>query len=70
MKELYGSGILLFYFLKWPYVIGFPFLYYHGMQENYPLIALWFYCLFLIFKDFYTLYKRAKAKKENDEKSA
>ena len=70
MKELYGSGVLFFYFFKWPYVLGFPFLYSQGMQDNYILNALWFYCLFLIFKDFYTFYKRAKAKKENDGESA
>jgi hypothetical protein len=65
MKDLYGSGILFFYFFKWPYVIGFPYLYFaKGMQQNYILNALWLYCLFLILKDFYTFYKKAKDKKE------
>jgi len=66
MKELYGSGVLFFYFFKWPYVIGFPFLYFNGMQNNYILNALWFYCLFLILKDLYTFTKRATEKKEDD----
>jgi hypothetical protein len=73
MKDLYGSGILFFYFFKWPYVFGFPYLYYvKGMQDNYILNALWFYCLFLIFKDFYTIYrdiKAKKARKEEEQKS-
>jgi hypothetical protein len=64
MKDLYGSGILLFYFFKWPYLIGFPYLYFQkGLEHNYFLNALWFYCLFLVFKDFYMMYKKYKDKK-------
>jgi len=57
MKELYGSAILFFYFFKWPFFIGFPFLYNHGLSQNYILNGLWFYCVLLILKDFYTLFK-------------
>ena len=67
MKELYGVGILFFYFLKWPIFLGYIYLRLNGYKENYILDALWLYCLFLILKDFYTFYKRAKEKKEQKE---
>jgi len=61
LKDLYGSGILFFYFLKWPYVLGFAYLYmYKGLTHNYILNILWFYCLALIIKDFVVMYKRRK----------
>ncbi len=60
MKELYGVGILFFYFLKWPIVIGYPYLLSNGLDNNYIIDLLWIYSLFLIFKDFYTFYKRKK----------
>ena len=66
MKELYGVGILFFYFLKWPIVLGYPYLRLHGLAQNYILDALWFYCLFLIFKDFYMMLQK---KKDNDKDS-
>ena len=56
MKEIYGSGILFFYFFKWPYAIGYPFLYANGLNDNYILDILWVYCIFLILKDFYVFY--------------
>lgn len=56
-KDLYGSGILFFYFLKWPYIVGYPFLYFNGLNQNYLLDALWFICLALIVKDIYTMIK-------------
>ena len=53
LKESYGVGILIFYFLKWPYTLGFAYLYLEkGLRENYFLNALWIYCVFLIMKDF------------------
>jgi hypothetical protein len=53
LKELYGSGILFFYFFKWPFFIGFPYLYLNGLNTNFILNGLWFYVVFLILKDFY-----------------
>ena len=67
LKELYGSGILFFYFLKWPYFIGFPLLYDYGLNNNIILSILWFFCAFLIAKDLYTRYKDEQAKKANLE---
>jgi len=62
MKEIYGAGIMFFYFLKWPILVGLPWLYSNGLKENYILDALWLYCVFLVFKDIYMLYKKKKSK--------
>ena len=61
LKEFYGVGILFFYFFKWPFFLGFPFLYEKGINNNYILNALWFYTIMLILKDFYMMYKRKKS---------
>jgi len=63
LKELYGVGILFFYFFKWPFFLGFIYMYSNGLEQNYILIALWFYSLLLIIKDFYTLIKNKSNKK-------
>jgi hypothetical protein len=56
MKEIYGSAIMFFYFLKWPIFIGLPILYYfYGLSNNYILDILWLLCLGLIIKDFWTI---------------
>ena len=60
MKELYGVGILFFYFLKWPILIGLPLLYQQGLQNNIILNIVWLFALFLALKDFYVLLKRRK----------
>ncbi len=60
LKQLYGSGILFFYFFKWPFVLGFVYLYERGLNHNYILDILWLYCLGLIIKDFVVMYKRRK----------
>lgn len=65
MKELYGVGILFFYFFKWPFIFGLPTLYNIGLEENIILNILWLYCLFLIFKDFYTFYIHSQEKKRD-----
>ncbi len=52
-KELYGAGILFFYFFKWPYFLGFPYLYTNGLNNNFILDGLWFFAVFLIIKDIY-----------------
>ena len=51
-RESYGVGILIFYFLKWPFLFGFAYIYLEkGVQENWFLNTLWLYCLFLVLKD-------------------
>jgi len=62
MKEIYGVGIMFFYFLKWPILIGLPWMYSNGLQDNIILNILWIYCLFLVFKDIFMLYKKYKHK--------
>ena len=57
MKELYGSGILLFYFFKWPYLIAYSYMSMHGLQRNIVLDAIWIYCVILVLKDIYMLIK-------------
>ncbi len=55
-RELYGSLILFFYFFKWPYALGFPFLYMRGLDNNIILDFLWLVTVALICKDFYFLF--------------
>jgi len=55
LKELYGSLILFFYFFKWPFFLGFPYLYLNGLDENIILNILWFITALLIVKDLYNL---------------
>ena len=60
-RELYGSLILFFYFLKWPIVIGYPlFIFKLGLHENYIIDVVWLVSLVLIFKDIYARVKKRK----------
>ena len=52
-KEIYGAGIIFFYYIKWLVFIGLPILYYGlDYKQNMIMNILWFYCLILIIKDF------------------
>jgi len=62
LKELYGVGVLFFYFFKWPFFLGFIYLYNNGLSKNYILIALWFYSFILILKDLYILITNKSSK--------
>jgi hypothetical protein len=52
-RELYGAGIIFFYYVKWVIFIGLPILYY-GLEykQNVIMDILWVYCFALITKDF------------------
>jgi len=52
-KELYGVGIIFFYYMKWLILIGLPILYY-GLEYDSNLIMniLWCFSLALVVKDF------------------
>ena len=52
VREIYGVGIIFFYYIKFPLVIGWAILYL-GMdyKDNIIMHILWFYCLILIIKD-------------------
>ncbi len=52
-KDLYGSGVLFFYFMKWVIFLGLPILYFVlDFKTNIILDLLWIYSFALITKDF------------------
>jgi len=52
LKEIYGVGILFFYYIKYIILIGWPLLLY-GLEykPNIIMDILWVYCLALMTKD-------------------
>ncbi len=69
LKELYGTGMLFFYFLKWPYLLVFGYLYiFKNFRDNYILDILWLYCLFLIIKDFIYYFRYGNRCKKDKNK--
>ena len=53
LKDLYGAGILFFYYVKWFIAIGVPILYFSlDYKRNYIMDILWIWCIILIIKDF------------------
>jgi len=52
LKEIYGVGILFFYYMKYIILIGWPVLLY-GLEyrPNIFMDLLWVYCLALMTKD-------------------
>jgi hypothetical protein len=52
-KELYGTGIIFFYYVKWIIFIGLPILYYGlDYKQNIIMDVFWVYSFALITKDF------------------
>ncbi len=51
-KEIYGVGILFFYYMKYIILVGWPILLY-GLEyrPNYIMNILWLFCLALMLKD-------------------
>jgi len=51
-KEIYGVGILFFYYMKYIILIGWPLLFY-GLEykPNIIMDLLWVFCLALMIKD-------------------
>jgi len=61
LLDLYGAGILFFYYIKIPLVIGLPILYLQlDYKHNIILDVLWIWCFILIIKDIINLYKKIK----------
>lgn len=59
LKEIYGVWILIFYFIKWPYLIGFGYLYIaKGLKENWVLNLFWILFFILALKDLLILLLR------------
>jgi len=52
LKEIYGVGILFFYYMKYIILFGWPLLRY-GLEykDNVILNVLWVICLLLMIKD-------------------
>ena len=52
LKEIYGVGILFFYYVKYIILIGWPVLLYGlDYKPNIIMDILWVYCLALMTKD-------------------
>jgi len=66
-KELYGTGIIFFYYIKWLIFIGLPILYYGlDYKHNTMMDILWLYSAALILKDFIFSVILKKKHGEND----
>jgi len=53
LKDIYGVGIIFFYYMKWLIVIGLPLLYFGlDYKSNTIMNILWVYSFLLILKDF------------------
>ncbi len=56
LRHIYGNGIVFFYYLKWPFVLGYPALIYGAdYPRHWSMDAIWIYCVALIVKDFVVL---------------
>jgi hypothetical protein len=52
-RQIYGAGVVFFYYLKWPFVLGYPALLYGAdYPRHWSMDAIWLYCVALIVKDF------------------
>jgi uncharacterized membrane protein len=73
IRELYGTGIIFFYYLKIPMLFGYPALIYGADYPRYWVMdILWIYCLGLIILDIYrviTIYRRRKLMRERNNES-
>ena len=53
LKDLYGAGILFFYYAKWFIALGLPVLYFVLDYKDNPILdIIWVWCIILIIKDF------------------
>ena len=68
LKEIYGTGILFFYYMKYIILFGWPMLRYGlDYKPNVIIDILWVYCLLLMIKDI--IYKFVLKKSYCDEGS-
>jgi len=52
LKEIYGVGIIFFYYVKWPVLIGWPILRFAlDYPPNILMDLFWLLCLLLAIKD-------------------
>ena len=58
LRDLKGTWILFFHYLKWPMVIGLPILYFDlNYKHNIIMDIIWVYCLYLVLESLYFMYK-------------
>jgi len=71
LKELYGTGILFFYYMKYIILIGWPLLRF-GLEykDNIIIDILWLYCLALMVKDIIYKFVLKKSYCPNDSCSS
>ena len=61
LRHLYGAGILLFYYAKWPILVGWPVMRgVLGYRDNWIIDLIWLWCLGLVLKDIYVLVGRIR----------
>ncbi len=61
LRELYGAGIIFFYYTKYFILIGWPLLYF-GLEykRNVIMEILWVFCAALVFKDIFLAWRKPK----------
>ncbi len=73
LREIYGAGILFFFYFKWPVLLGYPLLVATmEYQRHWSMDLLWVYCLILVLKDMvfkYILRKKHCSEGECETKS-
>ena len=58
LRELQGSWILFFHYLKWPIFLGLPILYFDlNYKNNIVMDVIWVYCFYLVIESLYQMYK-------------
>ena len=64
LKDLYGSWMLFFHYLKWPIFLGLPILYFDlDYEQNIVMNIIWVYCFYLVAVSLINMYKnRGKPK--------
>jgi hypothetical protein len=69
LKEIYGVGILFFYYMKYLILFGWPLLRFGlDYRDNIIIDILWVYCLILFIKDL--IYKFVLKKSHCEEASS
>ncbi len=61
LREIYGTGIIFFYYTKYFILIGWPLLYF-GLEykRNVIMDILWLFCAALVIKDIFLAWRKSK----------
>ncbi len=64
IKELQGSWILFFHYLKWPFFLWLPSMYlFTKYKNNIIMDILWIYCAYLVIVNIINIVKNRGLKK-------